>query len=299
AQRGDNDVGLKTGTIFAHTPAFVLRAALKFGQLQVLVRLAPSDIRRGREAGQMRAKDVVRPIAEQALGTGVPTGHVSGWIEHENRVVLHPFHEQAEAFLALLQGLLSALAFADVTEGQHNAGDVPGNVSDWRGAVVDGFEQVAKRLGCLGPLQRRVVSLAREINHRQTEAFAENPRGFDAVHLSFEPDIHEHQVRPRQGRSGQRFFSRVSNGGGLVAESSQSLLNVFGEEALVLHHKDACLFHTPRCLAPVMWRTGRTSVFSYFFEPSPGRWIGMCTPTVVPLPCRPMILTSPSSMVAR
>jgi len=86
----------------------------------------------------MRAKDVVRPIAEQALGTGVPTGHVSGWIEHENRIVLHPFHEQAEAFLALLQGLLSALAFADVTEGQHNAGDVPGNVPDWRGAVVDG-----------------------------------------------------------------------------------------------------------------------------------------------------------------
>src|SRR5207244_13486843 len=59
-----------------------------------------------------------------------------------------------------------------------------------------------------------------------------------------------------------------------------------------VHGPDAAL--SDCCL----WRNRRNRR-AHFLEPSPGRWIGMRTPTVVHLPCRPMMLTSPSSIVAR
>src|SRR5207244_538926 len=174
-------------------------------------------------------------------------------------------------------------------------GDLDGGIE---ALLLNRFEQVAQRLGLLRPLQRRVVGLAREINHRQAEALAEDSGRFDSVHLSFEPDVHEHQIRLRRGRLSQRFFSRESQRGSLVSEVFQPFLNVFGEEAFVLHHQDASLVHTPRCLASVCGET-RPNRHAHFFWLSAERWIGIRTPTVVPLPCRPMMLTSPSSTVAR
>ena len=82
-------------------------------------------------------------IAEQPLRAGIPTGHAPGGVEHKDRIVLHALHEHPEPLLALLQCLLVALAFADVAEGQHNAGNVSCIVADGRGAVVD------RRLGAL------------------------------------------------------------------------------------------------------------------------------------------------------
>ena len=144
-QGGDNNVRLETGTVLAHAPAFVLSATLQTGLLEVLFRLGPSHIQRREKPGQVRPDDFVGPIAQQPFGAAIPTGDLSGGIEHENRVVLDPLHEQTETLLTLVQRLFHPLAFADVTEGQHNAGDIAGGVADGRGAVVDGsFRALAR-----------------------------------------------------------------------------------------------------------------------------------------------------------
>ena len=119
-------------------------------------------------------------------------------------------------------------------------GDLDGGVE---ALFLDRLEQIAQRFGGFDSLQRRGASPARKINHRHVEALPEDSRGFDAVHRSFEPDVHQHQVRPGRRRQGQGLFSGESDDRNFVAEAPQPFLNILGEEAFVLHHKDACLVH--------------------------------------------------------
>jgi hypothetical protein len=51
------------------------------------------------ELRKVLADDLVRRVALYVLGTGVPRQHAALRVEHEDRVVLDAFHEQAKSII--------------------------------------------------------------------------------------------------------------------------------------------------------------------------------------------------------
>ena len=135
-------------------------------------------------------------------------------------------------------------------------GDLDGGIEP---LFLDGFEQISERLGCFRPFQRRAVGFARQINDGQVESLTDNSRSVDAVHFSLKANIHEHEIGMCRGHDCQRFLTRMRYRGHFVAKIFQPLLNVFGEEAFVLHHNDACLVHMPHSIATPCGKTSRTA----------------------------------------
>src|SRR6185436_1459406 len=100
AHPGDDHARPEGRAVLAHAPALLLeaaggralelaaRAALRAGVVRIELREVPAD-------------DLVRRIAEDALGAGVPARHVAVVVEHEDGVVDDAFHHQPEAPLAL------------------------------------------------------------------------------------------------------------------------------------------------------------------------------------------------------
>ena len=61
---------------------------------------------------------------------------------------------------------------------------------------VEGFQQVAIRLGQLCPLQGGIIRVSREEHHRHADLCANRLRCLDSIHLALQPDVHENKVRP-------------------------------------------------------------------------------------------------------
>ena len=99
--RRDDDVRPETRTVLADAPTFLLESSLGLRNAQLHVGFPGGDVLGCVEAGEMLAEDFLRPVALDALGTGVPAGDAPLRIEHEDRVVLDAFHHEAKAFLAL------------------------------------------------------------------------------------------------------------------------------------------------------------------------------------------------------
>src|SRR5690606_9532339 len=102
-------VGPEPRAILAHAPALVLEAALAGGQFQLGLRPAGAHRLLRVEAREVVADDLVRAVALDALGAGVPAHHDALGIEGEDGVVLDPVHQQAEQVRPRLHGRRHAL----------------------------------------------------------------------------------------------------------------------------------------------------------------------------------------------
>ena len=108
-QRGNDHVRPEPLAALAYTLALFFIAALGGGPLQGLFRPSALPVLRRVEQGEMPSEDLRSGPALEPLGPGVPTGDSALRIEHEDRVVLHPFDQQAKPLLALTQCLLGPL----------------------------------------------------------------------------------------------------------------------------------------------------------------------------------------------
>ena len=62
-------------------------------------------------------------------------------------------------------------------------------------AVLEGFDDVAERLGLLCPFQRLIVGMGGQVDHRKKEFRPDPLGGLDPVDRSAQRDIDENQVR--------------------------------------------------------------------------------------------------------
>ena len=119
-QRGDHHVGPESRTVLAYAPALVFEPALFCRGLEFIGRLAFLDPLDRVETREMLAEDLLGEIPCDAFGPCTPTAYASLTVEHDNGVILHPRHQQAEPFLAEPQQILGPLAFRDIPYGTGN-----------------------------------------------------------------------------------------------------------------------------------------------------------------------------------
>src|SRR6185312_9200649 len=102
------------------------------------------------------ADDLLGEVALDALRTGIPADDDAVRVEHEERVVGHARHEQAELALALAHGLLRHAALGDVArhlgEAFEHAVLVPDRVDDDRGPEAAAILAHPPAFGLIAPL---------------------------------------------------------------------------------------------------------------------------------------------------
>jgi hypothetical protein len=80
-------------------------AAVSYGLRQSVIRLVGSLILGRIKARKRLAQDLVLFPPPHPLGSSIPERHPAFRIHHEHGIVLQAFHDQAESFLALPDGL--------------------------------------------------------------------------------------------------------------------------------------------------------------------------------------------------
>ncbi|EWS64465.1 hypothetical protein Y695_02289 [Hydrogenophaga sp. T4] len=106
-------------------------------------------------------------------------------------------------------------------------------------ALRKGLEQVAIGAGLPCALQRGVFGVRGEVDHRRGVGFTQPGGHLDAVHVALDVDVHQHQIGLGLREHLHALFTRDRNGGHVVAQLRQTLLQVEGNDALVFHHQDA------------------------------------------------------------
>ena len=111
---------------------------------------------------------------------------------------------------------------------------------DLRGQLsfLERFEDVSERPGELGAGQRGGVAVGRQIDHRHVVLAADRFRGFDAVHRAFQPDVHQHQLRPEPAGQGDGLLALRGDPGDLVAEPPQLAGQVRGDDGFVFNDEN-------------------------------------------------------------
>ncbi len=124
-QRGHDHACPVARTVLAHAPAFVLGASLPPRGGEFSRGSAGPHVFRRVKSGEMPAQDFAALVTGDPARAAVPAGDDAHRIEHVDGIVLHAFHEQAEALFALAQDffVLPALGqvAGDLGEGQEPA----------------------------------------------------------------------------------------------------------------------------------------------------------------------------------
>src|SRR6202012_4745961 len=111
ADRVDHHMGPELRAVLAHAPALALEAAGALGlrqrQRRDVLRLLSFSV----EGREMTADDLVRLIALEAPGTGVPAGHAALAIQHVDRVISDRLDEESVATVAGLGGFEAVRGF--------------------------------------------------------------------------------------------------------------------------------------------------------------------------------------------
>src|SRR6202000_1527494 len=100
----DDNVGPELRAILAHAPALSLEAAAALGFLQRQSRDVLQALSVGVKGREMPTNNLIRFIALEAPGAGVPTGHATLAIQHVDRVISDRLNEYPVAAFAGLGG---------------------------------------------------------------------------------------------------------------------------------------------------------------------------------------------------
>jgi hypothetical protein len=104
---GDGDVGPELASVLADAPALLLVATVPPGHRELVLGMPRGLLPLGVEHPEVATDDLLRRITVAALGAGVPAGHTTVGIEHEDRVVLDRLDQQPEPLLGPAQPLFS------------------------------------------------------------------------------------------------------------------------------------------------------------------------------------------------
>jgi hypothetical protein len=102
------------------------------------------------------------------------------------------------------------------------------------------LEQVAVGPGLARALQRGILSVGGQVDHRHRVGLAQARSDFDAVHGALDVDVHQHQVGQQFADEVQAFLARGGHGGNVVAQLLKAQLQVQRDDRFVFHHQDAC-----------------------------------------------------------
>src|ERR1019366_8842045 len=214
AYGGDHDVRPEARPVFLDTPAFVFEAAVGRGDLQLELALAGPDFFFGIEAREMLPDDLARSVALEALGAGVPRGHVARRIEDEDRVLLHRSDEQPDALLAPLELSFGTPSFGEVAGHLSEADQATSLVAngreddvrpELRPVLSNAPAFFLEATLALGDLERMVALAGRDLFWRVEDREVPSddlgrlvtvhppgagvPRGDDAVHVEHEDAV--------------------------------------------------------------------------------------------------------------
>ena len=80
-------------------------------------------------------------------------------------------------------------------------------------ALIERLEDKAERFGNFGAIDGRPIGVGGQVDHRHVAFPADALRRGDAVHLTREANIHQHQARTERGYQRQRLFARCGGAG--------------------------------------------------------------------------------------
>jgi hypothetical protein len=115
-----------------------------------------------------------------------------------------------------------------------------------QGGLAIGFAKEGGGLGRLGACQRRLVDIGTHKDDPNVQMRAYESRRLDAIHLTLEADIHQHQIRPIR----QRLLDSLGTASDLsdhcIAQASESQFEVSRDEAFIFHNENMrATFHRP------------------------------------------------------
>ena len=114
AYRIDDDACPKEGAILANAPALFLVAAAFQCKPERTRGPAGGLICAGVEAGEVLPDDFFRPVAFDALTTGIPVGNHAVGIEHIERIIGDAIHQQTKMSLAIPEGVGGLVSLGNV-----------------------------------------------------------------------------------------------------------------------------------------------------------------------------------------
>jgi len=110
-------------------------------------------------------------------------------------------------------------------------------------AFLERFEDVSEGAGELGAGQRGGVAVGRRVDHRHVVVATDRLGGSNAVHRSFEQDVHQHEVRAEPAGQRDRLIATRGSPGDLIAQPAQLLSQVHRDDALVFNDENLNLVH--------------------------------------------------------
>jgi len=102
----------------------------------------------------------------------------------------------------------------------------------------DRLHEIAEWLHLLCAVEGAIVGVSRQKHDRSQEFLAEHVSRFDPVALTLEPDVHENEVRASRAGASKGVIRRGRDRERIVAKSLKHLLNVHGDDLLVLDDQD-------------------------------------------------------------
>jgi hypothetical protein len=110
-------------------------------------------------------------------------------------------------------------------------------------ALFEWLDEEAEGTGGFGALKGRFIGVRREVEDRHIHLGGDHRGGLHAIHGAAQLDVHEDQVRSilQSGLDGQLAGADCS--GHMVAEPAKHRLQVFGDDAFVLHDEDLGFVH--------------------------------------------------------
>jgi hypothetical protein len=115
-----------------------------------------------------------------------------------------------------------------------------------QGRIAIRFAKEGGGVGGLGACQGRLVNIGTHIDDPNVQMGANEPCRLNAIHLTLEADIHQHQIRPMR----QRLLNSLRTAGDLsdhcIAQASESQFEVSGDKAFIFDYENMrAAFHRP------------------------------------------------------
>ncbi|MCG3118194.1 MAG: hypothetical protein ALAOOOJD_00357 [bacterium] len=164
--------------------------------------------------------------AGQRFGHEVHERHSAFAVDDDDGII-----DGSQDFCQPLLALLQLLGHPMLVE-RHVDGDV-------QLSFLERFENIAKRFGNLGALQRPVIRVSGEINNRNVIQGQNFLRRLHTVLIALEHDVHQHQIRPGFAGFLHGLFTGCDGAGNDVAEALQGIVNIFGNDIFILDDQNS------------------------------------------------------------
>ena len=110
-------------------------------------------------------------------------------------------------------------------------------------AIVERLQDVSERFRLLRALDRGLIGMRRQKNHRHPALPPDHVRCRDAVHGPGQADVHQHQRRSLPAGDLDRFLAGAGRTGYFVAQFPELVGNVCGDDRFVFNNQNGGITH--------------------------------------------------------